>query len=221
MILVKRVYRRMFPAIIFFIFILAVDVLARPVSFEGGWTVYQSYDADSAVLLTHYSPRADCSFGLRGEYMREKKWVFSGTQMNNLLKRWNLSDAQANLYLESAAGASYSNHGEFHKATDGAFFSGVSFDWENRRFYCAYMNRYMYAGHVDKFFEQRLRLGIAPYIGEYGDFHTWVMLEVRHKPEASDSIMITPFLRFFKGPFMFEVGANQNGDVMNTFSCYF
>lgn len=212
---------RIAAVFIFFALIPVVSVFARPVSFEDGWTFYQSHDADATVLLTHYSARADCSFGLRGEYMSEKKWVFSGVQMNNLLKRWNLSDAQANFYLESAAGTSYSNHGEFHRVTDGAVFSGISLDWENRRFYCVYSNRYMYAGSIDKFFEQRLRLGVAPYIGEYGDFHTWFMVEVRHKPEASDSVMVTPFLRFLKGSFMLEAGANLDGEFMSTVSFYF
>lgn len=208
-------------AVNFWVFVLTGVSFARPVSFEGGWTLYESLDADSIALLAHYSPRQDFSLGLRSEYMRDKKWVFGGIQLNNLLKRWNFPDAQMNFYLESSAGTAYSDHDKFHNRTEAAGFSGVSFDWENRRFYCAYKNRYLYAGSIDKFFEERLWLGAAPYIGEYGDIHTWLMLEVRHKPEASDNVVLTPFLRFFKGTVMFEIGVSQYGDVMNTLTVVF
>ena len=58
------------------------------------------------------------------------------------------------------------------------------------------------------YIEQYLQIGVAPYIGEYGDLHTWLMLEIDHRPSDPDSITATPLVRFFKGPLLVEAGYN-------------
>ena len=57
----------------------------------------------------------------------------------------------------------------------------------------------MQAGHV----------GWAPYEGDTGDLHTWLMLEVDHRPDALESIGVTPMIRFFKNTLLVEVGYNM------------
>jgi hypothetical protein len=193
---------------------LAMPAMARPVSYPGGWTVMQMNDAFSNSLHIHYSPTAKYSLGYKGEYFRDGEWQFHGVQLNNLLHRWNNPDSQANLYLKSAIGAAYSDQGVFDNKTEASAFTGIAADWENRRFFTSYENRAMYAGDINKEFSQKARVGIAPYIGDYGDVHTWFMVQVDHAPSAKDELTVTPLIRLFKGANLLEAGVNNNGKIL-------
>ena len=184
--------------------------MARPVSYAGGTTLMQMNDADRSTFHFHYSPSINYSLGYKGEYWRDEQWQFHGAQLNNLIKRWNKPASQANLYLKSAVGLVISESGD---RSAGAF-TGVSADWENRRFFTLYENRFYEAGDVDRFFMQKARVGVAPYIGDYGDVHTWLMVQVDHKPEQDDTIVITPLIRVFKNEYLAELGISDNGDVL-------
>ena len=174
-------------------------------------------NADLNSVHMHYSPTAKYSIGYKGEYWREDEWQFHGVQGNVLLKRWNQKASQANIYLKNAVGLAYSDDEGFDHKTELAGSAGISMDWEDRRYFISYENRFTHAGDIDQFFMQKSRIGIAPYIGDYGDLHTWLMLEASHTPKAEDPVEITPLLRFFKNEYLWEVGANQNGDVLLNF----
>ena len=60
-------------------------------------------------------------------------------------------------------------------------------------------------------FEQTLKVGIAPYLGAYGDFHTWLMVETK-KNDMDDDRITYPVLRFFKGGALMEVGYHKKTD---------
>ena len=59
-------------------------------------------------------------------------------QMNNLLKKWNKPDSQANFYLKSGLGNAYSDKGRFNSKKSIAGFTGISTDWENQRCFIQY-----------------------------------------------------------------------------------
>ena len=49
--------------------------------------------------------------------------------------------------------------------------------------------------------ENELQMGIAPYLGEYNQLHTWIML--KSKEDTRDSKWKTyPFIKLFKGTFI-------------------
>ena len=187
---------------------------ARPVSYPEGWTVMQHNDADANTLHVHYSPNRHYSIGYKAERWRDRDWQFHGAQLNYLAKRWNAPASQANLYFKNGVGVAYSDYQNFDNDTELAAFSGMAFDWEDRRYFTSYENRYTYAGDFDKFFMQKARIGIAPYVGDYGDIHTWLMLQVDHNPTADDKLIFTPLVRLFKDEYLAEAGVNDNGDVL-------
>lgn len=187
--------------------------LARPVSYPGGITLMQMNDIDSNSIHIHYSPTAKYSIGYKGEYWRDDEWQFHGMQINNLLKRWNRHASQANFYIKSGVGIVHSEDDENSLAV----FTGISLDWENRRYFTAYENRFYEAGDVDRFFTQKARIGVAPYIGDYGDLHTWLMLQVDHSPEKEDTLTVTPLIRLLKGEYLTEIGVSENGDALINF----
>ncbi len=184
-------------------------VMARPVSYPGGWTGMIMNTPDTNSFHAHYSPTARYSVGYKIEHWRDDDYTLHMAQMNNLLNRWNGRDYQANIYLKSGLGISDNTE------NDGlAGFSGVALDWENRRFFTSYENRYTKVSDVDDFYMQSARVGVAPYIGDYGDLHTWFMLQVDHQPENQHAVTVMPMVRFFKDVHLVEAGINNQGSVL-------
>lgn len=187
---------------------------ARPISYPGGWTVMSMNDIDSNWFHMHYSPSVDLSVGWRHEYLRGADSHADMVQVNNLLKRWNNPASQANLYLKSGLGIAYNSEN-----TAPAAFTGIAADWEDRRYFVSYENRFFYAKDIEQFAKHSGRIGIAPYIGNYGDIHTWIMLQADYNAGATeDELSVTPLVRLFKGPTMLEAGYNLNGGLLFNFT---
>lgn len=187
-------------------------VWAKPVSYAGGWSAMQMNDADMHSVGVSYSPTSEYSVGYLGEYRRNTDWMYQGSQINLLLKRINMPKSQANFYLKSGIGAALADPFGRAETTSAAAFGGLLADWEDRRLFVSYENTGMYAGNIDSFFEQKARVGVAPYIGDYGDLHTWLMLEVKHEA-TKDNITYTPLLRFFYGNVLAEIGASNEEKI--------
>jgi hypothetical protein len=187
---------------------------ARPVSYPGGWTFMAMNDADRNMLHFNYTFTPFLSLGYGAEYMRDDQFQMHTVQMNNLLKRWNRKASQGNLYLKSGLGAAYSDNAPHDHDWQPAAFAGIAADWEDRRYYVSYENRAVWAGDISHSFMQKARVGIAPYIGDYGDLHTWLMLQVNHDPEDKDKFTVTPLVRLFKGDYLMEVGVSNKGKAL-------
>lgn len=186
---------------------------ARPISYPGGWTFMTMNDGEQNMLHLNYTFTPSFSLGYNAEYWRDEKFQVHSLQANNLLKRWNNPGSQANFYLQSGLGAAYSDKAPHDSDWRPAAYVGIAADWENRRFYTAYENRYLWADDIHDSFMQKARIGVAPYIGDYGDLHTWIILQVSHTPEAEEQITFTPTLRLFKGDHLAEAGISSSGDV--------
>ena len=59
--------------------------------------------------------------------------------------------------------------------------------------------------------EQYLQVGVAPYIGEYGDLHTWLMLKSK-KNDLTSNWDTYPVLKFFKGNALVELGYSEKSN---------
>ncbi len=158
------------------------------------------------------------ALGIRSEYDRADNYQIHTLTMNNRLWRDNQPDAQANLYLLNGLG--YALHNGSNN-TSLAAFTGIEADWENRRFFTNYQNKLTYAGDIDSEFSQSVRIGVAPYIGEAGDLHTWLMLQTDHRPEGEHHFEITPLVRLFKGTNLVEAGISNQGTVLFNYTHQF
>lgn len=184
---------------------MATAAHARPVSYQGGWTLIAESDRQSSSALVHYTPDPAYSIGLRTEWDRVDDLLFTGVQGTWLAKRWFGENYQANLYFWGAGGVVDGVDGNPSDARAGAII-GVMADWETRRWYLGYRARANDYGSLDRSAMQGARIGWAAYEGDTGDLHTWLMLDVDHRPDAENPTDVTPLLRFFKGSALFEVG---------------
>lgn len=183
----------------------APSVLARPVSYPGGWTVIEETDRQSTSLWAHYTVTPRWSLGVRSEWDRQQDFVFNGVQATYLAKRWFGENFQANVYAIGGLGAATGVNGAAG-GVNASGFVGLLADWETRRLFASYRTRYLEAGDFGAYFMQAARVGFAPYEGDTGDLHTWLMVEVDHRPQNVEEIGVTPLVRFFKGAALFEIG---------------
>ena len=178
---------------------------ARPVSYQGGWTVIEETDRQSTALWLHYTVTPKLSVGWRSEWDRREDFLLNAPQATYLAKRWFGENYQANVYLFGGAGL-ISGVGDNTLDAKPAGFVGVLADWETRRWFASYRARAIEAGGGVDSVMQAGRLGVAPYIGGTGDLHTWLMVEVDHRPENDKPVGVTPLVRFFKDAALLEVG---------------
>ena len=171
----------------------------------------QQNNGDFSAIHAHWSPTARDSIGLYSERNWQTDWHFTGVQYNRLVKRWNTPNSQANLYLKAGAGQA-DPFGE-DADTEAAGFIGIGADWETRRWFVAYEGRAYDLGFTQDA-RQSARIGVAPYLGDYGDLHTWLMLQVDHMPTAEHSLTVTPLVRLFKGEYLTEIGVNNRGEAL-------
>lgn len=189
----------------------APEAQARPVSYPGGWTAMQTNNGDLSSLHLHYSPTFSDSVGLYSERNWGGDWHFTGVQYNRLVKRWNTPNSQANLYFKAAAGQAdpFGDGAD----VDAAGFVGLAADWETRRWFLSYEGRAYDLG-FDQDARQSARIGVAPYIGDYGDLHTWFMLQVENQPEADTPTTLTPLVRFFYDVQLLEIGYTPESEEL-------
>ena len=157
----------------FIIIFFIANAEARPISFNGGHTVMVLSDNIKNSMYYHYSPTYKYSIGLE------------------LLNRKNTKNSQRNLYFQSGINPERTKN----------IFYGIHGDWETRRVFSGFSlkrteNRYK--NYTDKF----IQLGFAPYLGDYGDLHSWIMIKSK-KNSFSNSWSTYPLLKFFKGNFLF------------------
>lgn len=191
---------------------------ARPVSYPEGWTLIVGNDVNQNSALIHYTLDTEHSLGLRLRYDREGDFVFTGAQVNRLIKRWNNADSQANIYGHVAIGRVSDNLDESElrpeRDNDAGLFIGASADWETRRYFVSAAAEHWESGRFGEFSTFHGRLGIAPYVANTGALHTWFMVEGLHRPESRDPVSARALLRFFKGPALLEAGIDDTGEPL-------
>lgn len=182
-------------------------VQARPVSYTGGWTFIETSNRVSTAGLVHYTINPKVSLGLRHERMRDADTDMTMAQGTWLVKRWFGRDYQANVYTMAGVGTVSDNWGMSSIHETGSFI-GVMADWETRSKFVSYESRFLDKGALGSQSMHAARVGWAPYEGDTGALHTWLMVEIDHREQLKEETTVTPLVRFFKGAALLELGYN-------------
>jgi hypothetical protein len=194
---------------------------ARPVTYPGGWMEMVEHRDESTMLETMLTVTPRLAIGWHDEWDVESDWQFHGPMIAGLAKRWNMPDAQANIFWMAGAGVAFDDAESAGGDSAPAAYVGVEADWENRRFYTLYQARAFWADGIDSTFSQRARVGVAPYIAEAGELHTWAILQVDYEPEEENQVSVSPVVRFFKDTTLVEAGVSLDGDAFASVMFYF
>ena len=185
--------------IIILLLVVTTDAaFSRPISWSGGSTIMYKTNSMYSSYYYHYSPIYKYSLGL--EYINDRHFndQYINLKTTYLLGRKNTKSSQANLYLTGGLSTkSKNNH-----------FYGVHGDWETRRLFTSFsvINK---DTDVKDYTENELTFGVAPYLGEYNDLHTWVMVKAK-KDTIKNNWQTYPFVKFFKGDSLVEIGAKDS-----------
>ncbi len=192
---------------------------AKPVSYVGGTMLMQENDASQRTVGVDYTvaPNMAVAFHIQ-EHTRGAPYVMLGPQLNVLLKRWNMEDAQGNIFTMTGAGTTI-DRGDMRPAV----WTGVLADYETRRIFLSYEGRLMYAKGVETSAWQRARAGVAPYLANYEDLNTWLMVQVDrtdekhlsgHHVSTLPKTDVTPLVRLMYKTFLMEGGVSLRGKFM-------
>jgi len=195
--------------------IAASPTVAKPIAFAHGTTVMAEYGAGTMnEAQVFYAPKYFLSFG--AGYLQLDSDIsnlhreISYARVNYLVKRWNLADAQANVFTWGSLGNAYVSE------TDNPVFAwntGGQFDYETRRVYGSLKSDLhrssAYSHRIDT-----LQLGIAPYEHDYDTLATWLVIQGRHYTGGiHDGSEWALLLRLFKGGTWVEAGATTDGKL--------
>lgn len=176
---------------------LAYGADARPISYSGGYTLMLKSDSITDSALVHYSPTHKYSIGLEAvnDKFLNKNYLYA--RLTYLLGRKNTQNSQSNLYLQSGISSRELGH----------YFYGIQGDWETRRLFAGF-NYKKIKTDAEDLTAQYLQFGVAPYLGDYGDLHTWLMIKTK-KNTAADGWDTYPVLKLFWGSTLVEVGYSK------------
>lgn len=173
---------------------------ARPISYSGGSTLMGFSDRYKDSVYYHYSPTFKYSLGIEAITEKQRDSDQAYARATYLLNRKNTRHSQRNLYLHSGLSS---------RGLDEHFY-GVFGDWETRRWFTSFGYQHTKTRNGD-YDDQFLQLGVAPYLGEYGDLHTWLMVKAR-KNTRHDGWAAYPVLKLFKGGFLVEFGYHPKAE---------
>ena len=198
-ILINRLYVNIPPMGIKIIILLIISfgLDARPISYSGGSTIMSFSDNIKDSLYYHYSPSYKYSVGI--ENIRDKYFDdnYSYVRFTYLLNRKNTENSQRNLYFQSGISSKGFNE----------FFYGMHGDWESRRLFVGFGLKET-KRKIHDYSEQYYQIGVAPYLGDYGDLHTWIMIKAKEN-SLQNKWSTYPVLKFFKGNVLVEFGYGE------------
>jgi hypothetical protein len=193
----------------------AAPATAKPIAFADGTTVMGEYGAGTMQeLQLFYAPRFDYSVGgghvdFTSDEDGQREHI-NYIRLNWLARRWNLDDAQANVFVWGGAGSAT---GDRFDGTRLAGNAGLQVDYETRRVYASVKSDLQRSSEFSYRIDT-LQLGLAPYKHYYGGIATWFVLQARHYTgDLHSGIETAALLRLFKGGAWIEAGVTNAGNL--------
>lgn len=191
---------------------------AHPVAFKNSTAVMiwnQSFMTDNWISYSFQSNMALTARTMRVE-MKEGQMNYYAPQFNYLVKRWNETNSQANIYIYGSYGIAH-----FLNQSDRASQVGIEMDAESRKHYISFKYEKMWTPIADDMDMIKARVGIAPYEAEFNEVASWFMIQYQRHPMLVKKNVVTPLIRIFYKSFLLEGGVSTDGDWMTNFMFHF
>jgi hypothetical protein len=190
---------------------------AKPLSYVGGTMVMQENDETGNTLTVDYTFNPHFALALYAKRdIGGKEFYTIGPQLNTLIKRWNLPNGQGNIFSMTGAGTSRQGSN-----SQPAAWAALLADYETRRLFLSYEPRLMYAEAIETSFWQRAHVGFAPYLADYDQLNSWLLLRFDHHPAKEGHFVVTPMVRFFYKTIWLEAGYSSNNHLMLNWALQF
>ena len=206
------------------IFLSSHLVEAAPMGFEGSVMTMGDFNQNWREAGFNYALTSRDALGLThlefcSDDHKDKREVDT-LNYTRLLSRWNLTDAQSNLWLFMGIGeirGSLDN-----QSIDSKFITspGFQFDYETTRIYFATTHKLYRASNLNHD-TTSIRAGFSFYEADYEKTQPWFILETKYTNQISDKIEVIPMLRLINKNIFVEGGVNNSGqprlNLMYTF----
>ena len=183
---------------------------AAPMGFKDSTMAMVDLGPDWKEVWVNHAFTARDAVGAGAIAMRSedgaRKRTLLEANYTRLLSRWNLPEAQANVWLFAGVGGIRGND---FSGTRFALAPGIQVDYETTRVYAAVTGRLYRAEDLNHDFAS-VRLGFSLYEADYDEVQPWIVVEARRMRNLSEKTEITPLLRLVHKRFFVEAGVNNS-----------
>jgi hypothetical protein len=197
--------------------IASLTAHAAPMGFKDSWMTMGDFSKTYRELTANYALTPRDGIGVTSTYMQINNK--SQSQINNelsytrLVKRWNMPEAQANIWFIGGIGETRGNYFSGTKATVSP---GIQADYETTRLYASANARIYIADGITNNIVSA-RTGFSFYEANYDETQPWLIVEARRMSMVSSAFELTPMLRLIHNRFFVEAGANFHGQPRLSF----
>ena len=199
------------------LFGLVAQSYAAPMGYKNSWMIMGDFSKTYQEFSFNYATTANDAIGFSASAMQTDD--YSKRQQNaevvytRKVARWNLPNAQANIWFIGGLG---SITGSSFGGSKAMASPGLQVDYETTRFYSMASAR-VYAAQGATSNITTARLGASFYEVDYDQPQPWVVIEARRMTFVSNQYEFTPILRVIHNRYFVEAGANLSGQLRFNF----
>ena len=195
----------------------ALPALCGPMGFKDSWMVMGDLSPNWQEVFLNYALTPRDAVGVSALRMRSDDQTHSRRAneviYTRLVSRWNMPDAQANIWFLAGAG---SVTGDDFAGAKTLISPGLQVDYETTRFYISAAARLYRADGLNHDYGSA-RIGFSFYEVDYDQVQPWLVLEVRRMQGLSSKTEVTPMLRLIHNRYFVELGVNADSQVRANF----
>jgi len=174
---------------------------AHPVVFKGGKVIWLIDSPNITEIRFGKTFTKKFYSGVRVFNDKHIDQSYIASNNNLLVKRWNASNYQANIYALSSIGLNIDSEKSMYNL-------GLHTDWENRRFMVMHMIEYSSFNESTK---NSVRLAFTPKITDYKGTAVWLIGQyTNYSFDDKNNEMLMPVIRILKRNYLLEFGGNGN-----------
>jgi len=201
--------------------VFSLSAICGPMGFKDSWMSMGDVSPNWQEVFVNYAFTARDAAGASALAMRSDDGIKSRrlteATYTRLLKRWNMPEAQANIWFLGGIGNITGNDFSGSKTL---LSPGVLVDYETTRIYVSATARLYRAEEINHDFASA-RAGFSFYEVDYDQTQPWFILEVRRMRGLTAKTEVTPMLRLIHNRYFVELGVNNSSQARMNFMYIF
>jgi hypothetical protein len=201
--------------------LVSLSALCGPMGFKDSWMSMGDVSPNWQEVFVNYAFTARDALGVSELSMRSddgtKTRQVTEATYTKLAKRWNMPEAQANIWFIGGIGNITGNNFSGSKTMASP---GIQVDYETTRIYASATARLYRADGLNHDFTSA-RAGFSFFEVDYDQTQPWFILEVRRMRGLTDKTEVTPMLRLIHNRYFVELGVSYASQARMNFMYIF
>jgi hypothetical protein len=201
--------------------LVSLSALCGPMGFKDSWMSMGDVSPKWQEVFVNYAITARDAAGASALVMRSddgiKSRQLTEATYTRLVKRWNMPEAQANIWFIGGIGNITGND---FSGTRAMVSPGIQVDFETTRVYASATARLYRAEGLNHDFAS-VRAGFSFYEVDYDQTQPWFILEARRMRGLTNKTEVTPMLRLIHNRYFVELGVSSASQARLNFMYIF